>query len=71
MNEPINEPINDYWNAVLEILQDQYKLNFYESNDAVSNFRAKLKENEIGEIIYHVAIEETANGIMSGGYYKK
>ena len=57
-----------YWVAVGKSLRNRRQLSREESLQAISKYRAVLAEDQIGDIIYHDPIEETADGIVTGGY---
>jgi hypothetical protein len=55
--------------AVRQLLQKQYGLKpVAVAQRAVLTYRAELAKTGVGDEIYHAPIEETAEGIVKGGY---
>ncbi len=57
-----------YWVAVRQLLQKQYQLPSATAKRAVATYQAALEKISVGDEIYHAPIEETAEGIVTGGY---
>jgi len=54
--------IEEYWNRVCRILQDDYHLNRSQSEQATSCYR-ELVEPQAGEMTYHQNVKEVAEVI--------
>ncbi len=59
---------DSYWTEVERILVTDYAIAPDQANKSVLHYRQLLFTSKIGDIIYHEYPEETAQGIITGGY---
>ena len=57
-----------YWVEVRRLLHTQHLLSVAAAARGVNSYRAVLAHNDVGDLIYHSSVEDTAAGIISGGY---
>jgi hypothetical protein len=62
--------IEGYWMAVRKCLRSRHDLSLPIVSRTVRIYRTALEKSGIGEEIYHEPVEETAQGIIDGGYIK-
>ena len=60
--------MRDYWNEVYRVLREDHKLGRLEAANSIKSYRRILYENRVGDIVYHVPPDETAQGIVTGEY---
>ena len=57
-----------YWVEVRSYLQAHHNLSLAVARRGIKAYRAELEKANVGDVIYHAPIEETACGIVTGGY---
>ena len=57
-----------YWEKVREILHSHYRLSLAVALRGIQTYQAVLAQAKIGDEIYHAPVDETAKGIVEGGY---
>ena len=57
-----------YWTEIRRLLQVDHKLKAVASARAVRAYVSAIARAGVGDIIYHAPVEDTARGIVAGGY---
>ena len=57
-----------YWGEVRRLLQVDHKIKATASARAVRAYVAAITLAGVGDMIYHAPVEDTARGIVAGGY---
>lgn len=65
----VPKPLADaYWEEVRRVLQSRHHLPEESAERAVLAYQRALVKVGVRDAVYHAPIEETAEGIMTGGY---
>jgi len=57
-----------YWKQVRQLLQTRHRLSMAAAVRATRAYRAILARDGVRDEIYHALVEDTARGIVQGGY---
>lgn len=60
-----------YWAEVRRILVAKHKLTKTRAKFAVTAYRKCLRQDGVGDIVYHSPVEQTADGIITGEYWRQ
>lgn len=62
------QDVDSYWKQVRKLLRDIHGLDAIGARRAVETYWETISRDPVSDVIYHVPVEEAAEGIVRGGY---